>query len=177
MHRQYLVQQGEVRAPAPSRTIIDGEIVCWVNGKLAFAALQRRNTALVAHHSAAMYEAEQRGLADQLAHWPNEQSAVTDALWMSDMTTGPAGQRYTYPQRLAEILNRYPPGSEVAAAMTAAQPTIDAAIARVTADSAASTILGCGCPRRRGTHVHVRDTECPAGVLELRAVHPAVGNE
>lgn len=49
------------------------------------------------------------------------------------MTTGPAGQRYTYPQRLTEILRRYPPGSEVADAMTAAQPAINAAIARVTA--------------------------------------------
>ncbi|MBO0871767.1 MAG: HD domain-containing protein [Pseudonocardia sp.] len=100
---------------------------------LAAQGYPPRLCALVAHHSAATYEAEQRGLARELAVWPNEQSAVTDALWTSDMTTGPAGQRYSYPQRLAEILNRYPPGSEVAAAMTAAQPTIEAATARVTA--------------------------------------------
>lgn len=49
------------------------------------------------------------------------------------MSTGPAGQRMTYPDRLTEILRRYPPGSEVAAAMTAARPAITAAIVRVQA--------------------------------------------
>src|SRR5690606_28355326 len=45
-----------------------------------------RLCALVAHHSAAVYEARERGLGRELAEWENEASAVTDALWTADMT-------------------------------------------------------------------------------------------
>lgn len=92
-----------------------------------------RLCALVAHHSGARYEASLRGLGDDLAEWNDEQSPATDALWAADMTTGPAGQRFTYAQRLEEILSRYEPGSVVASAMTAAQPLIEAAIKRAEA--------------------------------------------
>ncbi len=89
-----------------------------------------RLCALVAHHSAAMFEAEERGLADELSAWPREQSAVADALWMADMTTGPRGERVDYPTRLAEIRERYQPGSVVVRAMSRARPVIEAAIDR-----------------------------------------------
>jgi hypothetical protein len=89
-----------------------------------------RLCALVAHHSAAMVEAEERGLGDELAVWPREESAVSDALWMADMTTGPRGDSVTYPERLAEILDRYGADSIVGRAMTGARPAIEAAIAR-----------------------------------------------
>lgn len=84
----------------------------WVSGE----KYPVRLCALVAHHSAATYEAQLRGLAAELS--------------------GPVGQRVDYAERLAEILRRYPPGSAVAEAMTAAQPAIAAAIARVMARSA-----------------------------------------
>lgn len=100
---------------------------------LAAQGYPRRLCALVAHHSAATYEAEQRGLSEPLNAWEQEASAVSDALWAADMSTGPAGQRMTYPERLDEILRRYPPDSEVAAAMTAARPAITATIGRVEA--------------------------------------------
>jgi len=47
--------------------------------------------------SRATFEAEERGLADELAAWPREESAVADALWMADMTTGPRGEAVDCP--------------------------------------------------------------------------------
>ncbi|MBN9738728.1 MULTISPECIES: HD domain-containing protein [unclassified Pseudonocardia] len=91
-----------------------------------------RLCALVAHHSAASYEVAERGLGDRLARWERERSPVADALWTADMTTGPAGQRMSYPERLDEILERYEPDSAVARAMTAARTSIEAAIDRTT---------------------------------------------
>jgi putative nucleotidyltransferase with HDIG domain len=49
-----------------------------------------RIAALVAHHSCALFEAEERGLARWLtAEFAQEQSPTADALWFADMTTGP----------------------------------------------------------------------------------------
>ena len=66
-----------------------------------------RLVALVAHHSAATCEAEERGLLAELDVWPREKSPVADALWMADMTTGPAGEELAHDERLSEILTRY----------------------------------------------------------------------
>lgn len=89
-----------------------------------------RLCALVAHHSAATCEAVERGLSAELAEWPREESAVADALWMADMTTGPRGEELAYDDRLSEILARYEPDSVVGRAMLAAEPEIRAAIDR-----------------------------------------------
>lgn len=89
-----------------------------------------RLCALVAHHSAAMLEAEERGLLGELVVWPREESAVADALWTADMTTGPLGEAVSYPDRLAEILDRYGSESIVGRAMSRARPWIEAAIER-----------------------------------------------
>lgn len=97
---------------------------------LASAGYSVRVCALVAHHSAATFEADERGLSVELAGWPREESAVADALWMADMTTGPKGEPVTYLDRLDEILRRYRPGTVVARAMMRAQPSIEAAIER-----------------------------------------------
>lgn len=85
---------------------------------------------LVANHSAATFEAEERDLIQQLAQWPNEQDAVADALWTADMTTGPNGESVDYETRFDEILRRYDVDSAVARAMTRARPTIQSAIRR-----------------------------------------------
>jgi HD superfamily phosphodiesterase len=89
-----------------------------------------RLCALVAHHSAATFEAEERGLLAELETWPREQSPVADALWMADMMTGPRGEELHYDERLSEILNRYEADSIVGRAMTRAEPAIRAAIER-----------------------------------------------
>lgn len=97
---------------------------------LAAEGFPPRLCALVAHHSAATFEAAERGLSDQLVAWPQEDGPVADALWMADMTTGPTGELVDYPDRLAEILSRYAPDSIVARAMSSARPTIEGAISR-----------------------------------------------
>jgi hypothetical protein len=90
----------------------------------------KRLVALVAHHSAATCEADERGLLADLQVWPREESPVTDALWMADMTTGPRGEELTYGERLSEILTRYERQSVVGRAMVLAEPAIRAAIER-----------------------------------------------
>lgn len=85
---------------------------------------------LVAHHSAATFEAKERGLEAELAEWPREEGPVPDALWTADMTTGPRGECFEYAERLAEILARYDQDSIVGRAMSRAQPAIRAAIER-----------------------------------------------
>jgi predicted hydrolase (HD superfamily) len=97
---------------------------------LAAEGYPDRLVALVAHHSAATCEAEERGHLADLEVWPREESAVADALWMADMTTGPRGEELAYDQRLSEILDRYEPDSIVGRSMLRAEPAIRAAIDR-----------------------------------------------
>jgi putative nucleotidyltransferase with HDIG domain len=96
---------------------------------------------LVAHHSGAVYEAEQRGLSAELAVYEREDSPVLDALIFADMTTGPAGQSFDFDKRIDEILIRYEPGSEVHNAISKARPYLGAAVERTTRRMAAFTSL------------------------------------
>jgi hypothetical protein len=89
-----------------------------------------RLVALVAHHSAATCEAEERGHLADLEEWPREESPAADALWMADMTTGPRGEELAYSDRLSEILSRYERDSVVGRSMLRAEPAIRAAIDR-----------------------------------------------
>lgn len=100
---------------------------------LAANGYPERLCALVAHHSAALAEAEECGLVAELAEWPREETPLADALWTADMTTGPARQRLTYQERLAEILDRYDEESVVARAMALTRGQIEGAIARTRA--------------------------------------------
>ena len=89
-----------------------------------------RLVCLVAHHSGAVYEAEQRGLTAELDVYEREDSSVLDALIYADMTTGPAGQSFDFDHRIDEILARYEPDSEVHNAISKARPYLGAAVAR-----------------------------------------------
>jgi putative nucleotidyltransferase with HDIG domain len=91
---------------------------------------QERLASLVAHHSGAQYEAEERGLVEELAAFPVEDGPVMDALSFADMTIGPAGQPMTLEQRIGEIQRRYPPDDPVHRAITRARPLLQAAIDR-----------------------------------------------
>ena len=64
--------------------------------------------ALVAYHSGAQFEAEERGLGDALARFPAPDQEQLDVLTLIDMSTSPAGERVAVNERLAEILVRYP---------------------------------------------------------------------
>jgi hypothetical protein len=90
-----------------------------------------RIAALVAHHSCAWLEAEERGLGEVLAaEFPREDTPVTDALCFSDMTTGPDGQNFEVLERLAEIRSRYGPEHLVTRFICRAEPEMVAAVQR-----------------------------------------------
>jgi HD domain len=91
---------------------------------------QERLARLVAYHSGARFEAEERGLLDELAAFPVEDGPVLDALTFADMTTGPAGEAMTLQERIGEIQRRYPPDDPVHRAIRRAQPLLQAAIDR-----------------------------------------------
>jgi hypothetical protein len=92
--------------------------------------VDRRLCCLVANHSGAMFEAEERGHSAELAAFEREDSPVTDALIYADMTTGPAGQPLTFAARIGEILQRYPAGHPVHRAISRSCPTLAAAVDR-----------------------------------------------
>jgi hypothetical protein len=88
---------------------------------------------LVAHHTGASYEAEERGLSADLAQYEREDGPLLDALTCADLTTGPAGEAYTFDQRIDEILTRYGPGSPVHRAITRARPYLASCVERTMA--------------------------------------------
>ncbi|MFE2556589.1 HD domain-containing protein [Streptomyces sp. NPDC012693] len=90
---------------------------------------------LVANHSFALLEAEERGLREELAsEFPLlEEPLLVDALVYCDMTTTPDGGRTTAEERVAEILGRYGDDSVVGRFIRRAAPEIFAAVERVEA--------------------------------------------
>jgi hypothetical protein len=93
---------------------------------------------LVAHHSCAVIEAEERRLAGELvSEFHREESPTADALWYADMTTGPDGQRFEVVERLAEIRSRYGAGHVVSRFIDRAEGQIVAAVGRTQARLAA----------------------------------------
>ena len=91
---------------------------------------QERLARLVAHHSGARFEAEERGLVEELAAFPVEDGPVMDALTFADMTIGPAGQPMTLDERISEIRDRYPQDDPVHRAIVRARPLLQAVIDR-----------------------------------------------
>jgi hypothetical protein len=87
---------------------------------------------LVAHHSCAIIEAGERGLAEvlglELEPAPRELSSV---LTYCDMTTSPDGELVPVEQRLAEIHHRYGPGRLVSRSIQRATPMILRAVEQV----------------------------------------------
>jgi hypothetical protein len=82
---------------------------------------------LVAHHTCAVIEAEERGLRDALiADFPltSDAERLLPAVLYADMTTGPTGDQVTVEDRLAEILRRYPSVHVVHRAMTRAEDIV-----------------------------------------------------
>jgi putative nucleotidyltransferase with HDIG domain len=91
---------------------------------------QERLARLVAHHSGARFEAEERDLVEQLAAFPVEDGPVMDGLTFADMTTGPTGEPVTLDERIEDVQRRYPPSDPVHRAIVRARPELQAAIDR-----------------------------------------------
>jgi hypothetical protein len=90
-----------------------------------------RVACLVAHHSEAICIAEAWGLADRLAEFPREGTAVADALTYADQTIGPNGRAMEIDERLADMLRRHGPDSPNARAHPRRAPLLRAAGCRV----------------------------------------------
>ncbi|MGH3440806.1 MAG: HD domain-containing protein [Nitriliruptorales bacterium] len=75
-----------------------------------------RLACLIAFHSGARAEADQRGFAAELAEFDEEASLVACALTYCDLVTGSDGRRVQLSERLGELFERYGPDTPVARA-------------------------------------------------------------
>ena len=95
---------------------------------------------LVAHHSCAIIEAGERGLADVLSReFEPAPQVLSSVLTYCDMTTSPDGELVPAEQRLAEIQQRYGPGHLVSRSIQRATPMILLAVEQVQDRAARST--------------------------------------
>ncbi len=102
---------------------------------------------LVAHHSCAQAEADERGLGAVLAReFRPAPPRLADALIYADMTTGPGGQHMEVRDRIAEIRSRYGPGHLVSRSIARSAPELTAAVSRV---ARALALCAPACPAVR----------------------------
>ncbi len=85
---------------------------------------------LVAYHTGAEYEAEERGLLDQLRAFALPPSSLLDTLTAADMTVGPGGELVSAEERINEILRRYEPTHPVHRAVSSSAGDLIAVVAR-----------------------------------------------
>lgn len=84
---------------------------------------------LVAHHSCALVEAEERGLGDDLAaEFAPAPELLTAALIYCDMTTGPDGTHVSFAWRIRNIRARYGPEHPVTRAISRSLPQLAAGV-------------------------------------------------
>jgi hypothetical protein len=87
---------------------------------------------LVAHHSCAIIEAGERGLADVLSlEFEPAPDVLSSVLTFCDMPTSPDGEPVPVDKRLAEIQQRYGPGHLVSRSIQCATPMILRAVEQV----------------------------------------------
>jgi len=87
---------------------------------------------LVAHHSCALIDAGERGLADILnLEFEPPPDVLGSALTFCDMTTSPDGELVPVERRLAEIQHRYGAGHLVSRSIQRATPMILRAVEQV----------------------------------------------
>lgn len=86
---------------------------------------------LVAYHTGATFEAEERGLTRELVKIPRPPGGLLDLLTFADMTTGPDGGTVSACVRTEEILARYAPEDVVHRAVSRSAPDLLAAVKRI----------------------------------------------
>ncbi|WP_298457896.1 HD domain-containing protein [uncultured Cellulomonas sp.] len=77
---------------------------------------------LVAHHSGAAIEADERGLSRELSEFAAPPEDLLDVLVWADMTSGPDGELVSIDERFAEIFARYERDDAVFRAVERAMP-------------------------------------------------------
>ncbi len=130
---------------------------------------------LVAWHTTAEQEARLRGLHSCFeAEFTSPPEWVADVLAWADLTSSPAGERWSPQERLAEILHRYSREAIVHQAVTASLPGLleaVTAVQRCVSDLSAD-VGGCA-----GSVYAVADAEALGGVhvegLDVGDGHPA----
>ena len=85
---------------------------------------------LVAFHTGAEYEAEERGLARELAAVPRPEQGLMDALILCDLTVSPTGEPVAVSSRLDEIVARYPASDPVHRAVLRSRAYLEACCER-----------------------------------------------
>jgi predicted hydrolase (HD superfamily) len=91
---------------------------------------------LVAFHSAATVEAEERGMLNELLEFALPPVDLLDALTFADMTTARDGSATSIDNRLIEVFERYRPGDAVFRAVTRSEPSLRDSVGRVLARKA-----------------------------------------
>ncbi|HWU32836.1 MAG TPA: HD domain-containing protein [Marmoricola sp.] len=97
---------------------------------LAKADLDPAVVNLVAFHTGATYEADERGLTSELAEFAAPDPDDLDVLTMIDLSVSPDGFPIVDSERLAEVLMRYTADDPVARAVLRSRPSLLAASRR-----------------------------------------------
>lgn len=85
---------------------------------------------LVAFHTGADHEADERGLAQELDCFTRPPQGLLDILTAADLSTGPEGHRVPAMGRIAEILERYEPADPVHRAVVRSRTELLEAVGR-----------------------------------------------
>lgn len=85
---------------------------------------------LVAHHTGADLEAEERGLGSELSTMPEADPTGLDVLTLLDLVSAPDGSLTDPETRIAEILSRYPTSSPVHRAVSRSRANLLASAER-----------------------------------------------
>ena len=88
---------------------------------------------LVAFHTGAEFEAEERGLIDVLAQFDRPLQDELDLLILADLVSGSSGGRVTVAERLNAIFSRYEPQHPVHRAVTRSRPYLEECAKRAAA--------------------------------------------
>jgi HD superfamily phosphodiesterase len=91
---------------------------------------------LVAFHSEAKVEAEERGLISELLEFALPPADLLDALTFADMTTARDGSATSIDNRLREVFEHYAPNDAVFRAVARSEPLLRGSVARVEARAA-----------------------------------------
>ena len=103
-----------------------------------------RVVSLVAHHTGARFEAEERGLESELGQFPLPQADDLDALTLLDLVASPTGSLTSPDERVAEILSRYPEDHPVHRAVTRSRSLLLGSAARARARLGLSDVWPAG---------------------------------